>query len=182
MDARPLGNGIPLGLTAFAATTWMLSMVNAGWYDMKDAPLVFALAFAFGGTGQLVASYLEHRRGNTLGTVGFFTYGAFWWSWALFQIFFKAGVGDVFVGWYLAMFAVITFYLWIASFKEGWALNLVLLTLGITFAALALSGWGAGSFWRTVGGYAGLATSALAFYTAATHVINDTFERPLLPH
>lgn len=181
MEARSLGNGIPLGLTGFAATTWMLSMVNAGWYDMRNAPLVFALAFAFGGTGQLVASVLEYRRGNTLGTVAFFTYGAFWWSWALYEAFFRAGVTDVFVGWYMAMFAVITLYLWIASFKEGVALNLVLLTLGLTYLALALDGWGAGDFWQAVGGYAGLLSALLAFFTAAAHVINDTFERPLVP-
>jgi uncharacterized protein len=50
-----LANPAPLGLTGFALTTWMLSMVNAGWFTAACVPLVLASAFAFGGTDKFVA-------------------------------------------------------------------------------------------------------------------------------
>src|SRR5215210_2703917 len=54
-----LANPAPLGLAGFALTTWMLSLVNAGWYTSASVPLVLALAFAFGGTAQFCAGLLE---------------------------------------------------------------------------------------------------------------------------
>ncbi|MEJ2288325.1 MAG: acetate uptake transporter [Deinococcales bacterium] len=81
-----LANPAPLGLAGFAFTTWMLSMMNAGWFDAKSMGMVIALAMAYGGTAQLVAGILEFPRGNTFGTVAFFSYGAFWWSFALLWV------------------------------------------------------------------------------------------------
>ena len=75
-----LANPAPLGLTGFALTTWMLSMVNAGWFTAACVPLVLASAFAFGGTAQFVAGLMEMPRGNTFGFVAFCSFGAFWWS------------------------------------------------------------------------------------------------------
>ena len=85
-----LANPAPLGLTGFALTTWMLSMVNAGWFAGTSVPLVLASAFAFGGTAQFAAGLMEMPRGNTFGFVAFCGYGAFWWTFALFVQFFAA--------------------------------------------------------------------------------------------
>jgi uncharacterized protein len=41
-----LANPAPLGLSGFALTTWMLSMVNAGLFTGTSVPLVLATAFA----------------------------------------------------------------------------------------------------------------------------------------
>ena len=87
-----LANPAPLGLTGFALTTWMLSMVNAGWFGADGVPLVLATAFAFGGTAQFCAGLMEMPRGNTFGFVAFCSYGAFWWAFALFVQFFAHGV------------------------------------------------------------------------------------------
>ena len=39
-------NPAPLGLYGFATTTWLLSMLNAGWFPIvKDLPLMMATAF-----------------------------------------------------------------------------------------------------------------------------------------
>ncbi|HKJ72262.1 MAG TPA: acetate uptake transporter [Gammaproteobacteria bacterium] len=179
MNAK-LGNAAPLGLAGFAFTTWMLSMVNAGWFDAKAMGMVLVLAFAYGGTAQMVAAVLEYGRGNTFGTVAFFSYGAFWWSFALFVHFFGAGVPGAFVGWYLFMWGVFTFYMWIASLRHNTALMLVFLALWITFLLLALGEWGIGGF-HTLGGYLGLITAILAFYLSAAEVINDSFGRTVLP-
>lgn len=60
-----LANPAPLGLTGFALTTWMLSLVNAGFFTAASVPMVLSLAFAFGGTAQFFAGLMEIPRGNT---------------------------------------------------------------------------------------------------------------------
>lgn len=175
-----LSNPAPLGLAGFAFTTWMLSMINAGWFTSTSLGMVLALAMAYGGTAQMVAGVLEYKRGNTFGTVAFFSYGAFWWSFALFAHFFGAGVPAAFVGWYLFVWGIFTFYMWIATFKTNMALQLVFLALWVTFVLLAIGNWGLPSI-GTAGGYVGLITAALAFYLSAAEVINEAFGRHVLP-
>lgn len=175
-----LANPAPLGLAGFAFTTWMLSMMNVGWFDAEAMGLVLALALAFGGTAQMVAGLLEYPRGNTFGTVAFFAYGAFWWSFALYQGFFSAGVPVAFVGWYLFVWGVFTFYMWIASLRSTTALMLVFGALWVTFVLLAMGHWGDPTF-VTLGGYAGLVTAVLAFYLSAAEVINEAYGRTVLP-
>lgn len=175
-----LANPAPLGLAGFALTTWMLSMVNAGWYAAASVPMVLALAFAFGGTAQFAAGLLELPRGNTFGFVAFCAYGAFWWSFALFVLFFEPHVPAAFVGWYLFMWGVFTFYMWIGSMALTRAVSYIFLALWITFLLLALGAWGIGGA-HMIGGYAGLVTAAIAFYVSAAEVINETHGRIVLP-
>jgi succinate-acetate transporter protein len=65
----------PLGLAAFAGTTFMLSLVNAGLVGSSKAvgggllPMVAALALAYGGIAQFTAGVWEFRTGNTFGAV-----------------------------------------------------------------------------------------------------------------
>jgi hypothetical protein len=66
----------PLGLAAFALTTFLLSAKNAGWTDGTDAWLGFA--FAYGGLCQLLAGMWEFRNRNVFGATAFSTYGGFW--------------------------------------------------------------------------------------------------------
>jgi uncharacterized protein len=176
-----LANPAPLGLTGFALTTWMLSMVNAGWYTGAGVPLVLASAFAFGGTAQFFAGLMEMPRGNTFGFVAFCSYGAFWWSFALFVQFFTAAVPPGFVGWWLVMWGVFTLFMWIASLALNRAVQLVFLALWITFFLLGAADLFGAPTLHTLGGYTGLLTAVLAFYLAAAEVINETHARVILP-
>jgi succinate-acetate transporter protein len=175
-----LANPAPLGLVGFGLTTWMLSMVNAGWFGGTSVPMVLALAFAFGGTAQFCAGLLEFPRGNTFGFVAFCSFGAFWWSFALFVEFFATHVPPAFVGWYLFMWGVFTFYMWLGSLALNRAVSYIFLALWITFVLLAVGAWGIASA-TTIGGYAGLVTAFLAFYVSAAEVINETHGRSVLP-
>ncbi len=176
-----LANPAPLGLTGFALTTWMLSMVNVGWFTGAAVPLVLASAFAFGGTAQFFAGLMEMPRGNTFGFVAFCAYGAFWWTFALFVEFFASKVPGPFVGWWLLMWGVFTFYMWIGSLALNRALQLIFLALWITFALLAGKDMLGIPSLGTLGGYGGLITAALAFYLAAAEIINDAHGRTVLP-
>ena len=176
-----LANPAPLGLTGFALTTWMLSMVNAGWFTGDSVPLVLASAFAFGGTAQFVAGVMEMPRGNSFGFVAFCAFGAFWWTYALFVEFFSAKVSPDFVGWWLVMWGVFTFYMWIGSLALNRGVQFVFLALWITFLLLGVSEWTGIALIHRAGGYTGLITAILAFYVAAAEVINETHGREVLP-
>jgi succinate-acetate transporter protein len=75
----------PLGLGAFAATTFALSLVNTGVVSANIRPVVLPLMLMYGGIAQVLAGMWEFRNNrNTFGAVAFTSYGAFWLSlWAL---------------------------------------------------------------------------------------------------
>jgi succinate-acetate transporter protein len=176
-----LANPAPLGLIGFATTTWLLSMINAGWLSPDGEGIVLAMAFAMGGSMQLLAGIMEYARGNTFGFTAFNAYGAFWWSYALFVIFFSAKVPGVMVGWYLLLWGIFTFYMWIGTLKLGGALQLVFLALWLTFVVLAIGAFAGSSGITHVGGYLGLITAILAGYTSAAQVLNEVYGRTVLP-
>jgi succinate-acetate transporter protein len=174
-------NPAPLGLAGFALTTWLLSMINAGWFSGDAMGLVLAVALAYGGTAQAIAGIMELPRGNTFGATAFLSYGAFWWSFALFVLFLHDKVPPAFVGWYLFLWGVFTFYMWLGTFKAPRALQLIFLALWITFFLLAAGDWTAIDGLHKAGGYTGLLTAALAFYLSAAEIINDNQQRTVLP-
>ena len=189
----------PLGLAAFAGTTFMLSMINAGLVGHGSLvgggllPMVAGLALAYGGIAQLVAGIWEFRTGNTFGAVAFCSYGAFWISFFLIVQFGVGGVvaqkGDVFAGLslYLYMWAIFTAYMFVASLRTTGAVALVFLLLTITFLILGI---GNASLVHTtnvtngtikLGGWIGLATAIVAWYASFAAVINSTFGRVVAP-
>jgi hypothetical protein len=102
----------PLGLAAFALTTFVLSMFNAGLISKAGEPVVLGLALAYGGLAQILAGMWEFRTGNTFGAVAFTSFGAFWISFWAFVTFFEgevpaANVGDA-VGLYLIAWGIFT--------------------------------------------------------------------------
>lgn len=52
---RKFANPAPLGLSAFALTTFVLSLINVGTRDVTEGNIVVALAFGYGGLVQLLA-------------------------------------------------------------------------------------------------------------------------------
>jgi hypothetical protein len=53
----------------FAATTFVLSVINANLVSAKGIGPVLALALAYGGIAQLLAGMWEFRTGDTFGAV-----------------------------------------------------------------------------------------------------------------
>lgn len=52
---RKFGNPAPLGLSAFALTTFVLSVINMGAKGVSEPNIVVAIAFGYGGLVQLLA-------------------------------------------------------------------------------------------------------------------------------
>jgi succinate-acetate transporter protein len=186
----------PLGLAAFAGTTFMLSLINSGLVGTHKVPgggllpMVAALALAYGGAAQLIAGIWEFRTGNTFGAVAFCSYGAFWIS--FFFIVQSVGTNtptEVFsgLGLYLWMWGIFTVYMFFASLRTTGAVALVFLLLAITFIILGIGNSAlAGTTNATngtikLGGYFGIVTAIAAWYASFAGVINSTFGRILLP-
>jgi len=175
----------PLGLAGFAMTTFVLSMFNASLVSSAGEPVVFGLAFAYGGLAQLLAGMWEFRNGNTFGALAFSSFGAFWLSLFVFEVFFAdtipaADAGHA-VGLYLWAWAIFTTYMFFASLRTTAAVALVFLLLATTFVLLAIGASGAHETVTHWGGYIGLATAAAAWYASFAVVLNSTFRRTVLP-
>jgi len=183
-----MANPAPLGLAGFGLTTVVLSSINAGLLAGDSASLVAVvvpLAFAFGGVGQIIAGMLEHKSGNTFGTVAFTSYGLFWWWYAF--LLWTAGAGWIkapsptAIGVTLLMWGVFTLYMWIATFRLNRAVWTVFLLLWITFLLLAGGDLGMGTTFRQAGGWIGLITGIAALFTSFAEVTNATFNRVVIP-
>ena len=175
----------PLGLAAFALTTFVLSMINADLISSKSEPIVFGLALTYGGLAQLLAGMWEFRAGNTFGATAFTSYGAFWLSFWAFDQFFAKDVPDAAVGHtvalYLIAWGIFTTYMWIASLRTTVAISLVFILLAATFFILGIGNANASSNVVKIGGWGGIATAAAAWYASFAVVTNSTFGRTILP-
>ncbi len=175
----------PLGLAAFALTTFVLSMFNSGLVSDKGEPVVLGLALAYGGLAQLLAGMWEFRTGNTFGAVAFSSFGAFWLSfWAYVQFFASevpaADAGHA-VGLYLIAWGIFTLYMTVAALRTSTAVLAVFVLLTITFFLLGIGEAGAHTDIVKAGGYVGIATAIAAWYASFAAVTNATFGRVVLP-
>jgi uncharacterized protein len=175
----------PLGLGAFALTTFVLSMFNAGLVSKAGEPVVLGVALAYGGIAQILAGMWEFRTGNTFGAVAFTSFGAFWISfWAL--VTFSVGsipaehAGDA-IGLYLIAWGIFTTYMFVASLRTTAAIALVFVLLAITYFLLGIGNAGETEGVVEAGGWFGLATAAAAWYASFAAVTNSTFGRTVLP-
>lgn len=183
--ASAIGDPAPLGLAAFALTTFVLSFFNAGLVSDKGVPVVLGLALAYGGIAQLLAGMWEFRNNNTFGATAFTSYGAFWISFFLLEQFQadkipSANLGAA-VGLYLIAWGIFTTYMWIASFRVSVAVNLVFLLLAATFIVLGIGESNGTDSIVKAGGWIGIATAIAAWYASFASVTNKTFGRIVMP-
>src|SRR6476646_7073602 len=73
----------PLGLAAFALTTFLLSGHNAAF--IPDGIWIGAALF-YGGLTQLLAGMWEFRNRNVFGATAFSSYGGFWLALGAFTV------------------------------------------------------------------------------------------------
>jgi uncharacterized protein len=185
--APAVADPAPLGLAAFALTTFLLSAVNAGLAKSSTGFDWWGYAIAFGGLGQLLAGMWEFKNQNVFGATAFSTYGGFWIGVGLWLHFIAPDAKNPValnrdLGWILLAFAIINTYLLIISTQLNMAVFLVFLTLELTEIFLFLGNFATkvpalppdptSSGLIVVGGYLGILTSLVAWYTSAAGVIN----------
>jgi succinate-acetate transporter protein len=174
----------PLGLAAFAMTTFALSVGNAKiWGPGADAAL--ALALVYGGAVQLFAGMWEFVRKNTFGALAFSSFGAFWISYYVFGKFVAGGIAPadvpVAVGVFLLGWTIFTAYMIVPSLRVSAAVALVFVLLTVTFVLLTIGAFRSQTTVNEWGGYFGIATAAAAWYASFAGVVNETFKKVLIP-
>jgi uncharacterized protein len=175
----------PLGLAAFALTTFLLSAANAGWMTKATGDAWLGYAFAYGGLAQLLAGMWEFRNRNVFGATAFSTYGGFWIGlglWALLvapKAVGNAGSHDL--GWILLAFAIFNTYMLICSTAVNMAVFGVFLTLELTEIILFIGNFVGSSGTVKFGGYVGVLTALVAWYTSMAGVMNGLRGRIMFP-
>ena len=182
----------PLGLAAFALTTFLLSAKNADWMSHATGSAWLGYAFAYGGLAQLLAGMWEFRNRNVFGATAFATYGGFWIGLGLWvQLVANPAVAAIKpstlvttvtalnhdLGWILLAFAIFNTYMLILSSQVSLAVFGVFLTLELTEIILCIGNFNAGAALNPtttikIGGYVGLVTALVAWYTSAAGVSN----------
>ncbi len=180
----------PLGLAAFAGTTFFLSVINTNMVGGSVTAAVLGLAFFYGGLAQLLAGMWEFTKGNTFGAVAFSSFGAFWMSyWYLIDHVLPslshASADDInhAVGLFLLVWTIFTAYMTIAATRVSLAVLAVFVFLTLTFVALCIGAFKGTPLndWNKLGGWLGLVTALCAWYASFAAVTNSTFKRVVFP-
>ncbi|MDD3985197.1 MAG: acetate uptake transporter [Methanobacterium sp.] len=176
-------NPAPLGLLGFGLTTVLLNMHNAGFYPMSS--MILAMGLAYGGIAQILACWMEYKKGNTFGMVAFGSYGLFWWSFVLLLILPKMGVATapdpLSLAAYLFMWGIFTFIMFFATLKQNRGLQIVFMSLTVLFFLLTAGELTGNSFITLIAGIEGIFTGLSAIYVGLAIVINETYKKDVIP-
>ena len=164
----------PLGLSAFALTTFVLSMINAQAMGITNNKIVVGLAFFYGGFIQLLAGMWEIAIENTFGGTALSSYGGFWMAWAAIQTP-AFGIASSYddhiekanaVGFFLLGWTIFSAMLTLCTLKSTVAFSGMFALLTVTFTLLTI-----GDITRVVGctkagGILGVIVAFMAWYNA----------------
>lgn len=186
--APVIANPGPLGLSAFALTTFVLSSVNAGWFPGATS-VVIGLALFYGGIAQLCAGMWEFKTGNTFGATAFSSYGGFWLALGFTLLpgsgiaadLVKANVLHQGLGLFLLGWTIFTVVMFIGTLRSNVALIAVFAVLALTFLSLTLGELTGSSTFGTLGGWLGVITAILAWYTALAGLLSSSKSAFSLP-
>lgn len=187
---QKIANPAPLGLCAFALTTFILSLINLNTRGVATPNIVVASAFAYGGLVQLLAGMWEMAVGNTFGATALSSYGGFWISFGItltpggFQIVeaytatgadpngFTNAFGFFLMGWFIFTFLMLmcTFRSTVAFFFLFFTLDLAFLLLGIGYLQATAGVPQAGCI--RAGGAFGIIAAFAAWYNALAGILD----------
>ncbi|KAJ5626102.1 hypothetical protein N7510_002411 [Penicillium lagena] len=196
--ARPefmkLANPGPLGLLAFAITTFVVGLYECGAGLPHSNPegnvgpnqASFGIVVFMGGTAQILAGLMQFRVGNTFGTTLHISYGAFWLSYGMFslpEIGIKAAYkGDqraftFAIGIYLILWCFLTSLFFVAALRTNVAILLVLFFLVLAYFFLAIANFTATEHataslhLNKTGGAFAVVCAFCAFYAGASGIM-----------
>lgn len=182
-----LANPAPLGLFGFGMTTVLLNIHNAGFYPL--GAMILAMGLVYGGLAQVIAGAMEFKKGNTFGTLAFSSYGLFWWSLVILLILPNFTLvnpavtvpNDTAMAAYFFMWGVFTLLMFFGTINKNRAIQFVfgsLVTLFFLLTAVRLTG---SSELLLITGIEGIICGASAIYTGIAEVLNETYDRIVLP-
>jgi hypothetical protein len=173
----------PLGLAAFALTTFMLSTFNAGILPKSAEVAILGVALFYGGLAQLFAGMWEFAKGNTFGALAFSSYGAFWMSfWYLVEHsgLTKADAPQG-VGIFLLAWTIFSVFMTVVTARISGLLFTLFSVLVVTFVFLTVGSFASAPALTQIGGYLGLITAGVAWYASFAGVLNATARKVVMP-
>jgi uncharacterized protein len=181
--ASQIADPAPLGLAAFALTTFMLSVFNAGLLPKSAEVVILGVALFYGGLAQLFAGMWEFAKGNTFGALAFSSYGAFWMSFwylvahsGLTKADAPQGVGIFLLAW-----TIFSAYMTFVTHKISGLLFILFSVLMVTFSLLTIGAFASAPVITHIGGYFGIVTAFIAWYASFAGVHNGTIKTSVLP-
>lgn len=201
-EHRKFANPAPLGLCAFALTTFVLSCINMHARGVTVPHVAVPLAFGYGGLVQLLAGMWEMAVGNTFGATALSSYGGFWIAYGLLldphlNILngedgpYKADASDIAsaVGFFLTGWWIFTTLLLLCTLKSTVMFFMLFFTLDLAFLCLACENYAANNgadvskvALQKAGGAFGILAAFLAWYNALAGIqdsSNSFFQVPV---
>ncbi|QIW97500.1 hypothetical protein AMS68_003018 [Peltaster fructicola] len=195
---RKIANPAPLGLSAFALTTFILSLINLGTRGVTAPNIIIGAAFAYGGLVQLLAGMWEMAIGNTFGATALSSYGGFWIAVAIiltpggFAIetnlvtnyganSFLFSFGFFLMGWFIftTLLLLCTLRSTVAFFFLFFTLDLAFLMLGVAYLYPVAGAPQPGCL--KAGGVFGLLAAFAAWYNAVAGLLEPSNSFFLVP-
>ncbi|KAI4158712.1 MAG: hypothetical protein LQ342_007178 [Letrouitia transgressa] len=196
---RKFANPAPLGLSAFALTTFVLSLINMRTKSVAEPNIVVGAAFGYGGLVQLLAGMWEMAVGNTFGATALSSYGGFWISFAIIltpggfniqeaytseqsEAAFLDAFGFFLMGWFIFTTIILLCALrsTVAFFTLFFTLDMAFLLLGIGYLHRGADG-GPRVPVIKAGGFFGLLAAFSAWYNALAGIADDSNSFVLIP-
>ncbi|EPS30261.1 hypothetical protein PDE_05212 [Penicillium oxalicum 114-2] len=194
VENRKFANPAPLGLCAFALTTFVLSAINMHTRGIPEPNIVVSLAFGYGGLVQLLAGMWEMAVGNTFGATALSSYGGFWIAFAIvltpgFAIpdaykttnAFNNCMGLFLMGWFIftTILLFCTLRSTVAFFLLFFFLDLTFLLLGIAYL-VPTAGQPTVSI-QKAGGFFGFLAAFAAWYNALAGLADNSNSFFIIP-
>ncbi|GAV54432.1 hypothetical protein ZYGR_0AL01640 [Zygosaccharomyces rouxii] len=174
-------NPAPLGLSGFALTTFVLSMIKAKAQGITIPNVFVGPAMFYGGIVQVIAGVWELALENTFGGTALCSYGGFWMSFSSLYIPWF-GIVDAYkddqgqmgnaVGIYLLGWAIFTYGLSICTMKSTLMFFALYFLLGTTFLLLAIGSITDKFGVNRAGGILGIIVAFIGWYNAFAGLAN----------
>ena len=179
MTSDNLANPAPLGILGFGLATTLLSVHNLGFYGMDST--ILAVAVFMGGIAQMIAGVIEFKRNSMFTATVFSFFGLFWMTFAFVNLGAFGETDATSLATLFLAFLILTAVLFICSLKHDRVFKFTFFMLTVTLLALTAGAFTEEEILTRIGGGTGLITGISALYMACAHLLNDQYQKPMLP-
>lgn len=172
----------PLGLYGFALTTILLNIHNAGFYGVTG--MIMAMGIFYGGIAQLIAGIMEWKRGNQFGSIAFISYGSFWLTLVFIWVAPTLGLPKpepIEMGCYLLFWGFFTLAMFVQTFNGRKIGIISFALLALLFMLLAIGTFTQNPSIMRIAGFEGIICGLVAFYEGTAIMVNEKYQRDILP-
>lgn len=172
-----------LGLLALAISISTYAVNQTGYMATSAASL--GIILLVGGGLQIMSALRSRQTGSLSATATLLPLGLFWLSLIAFEVFPQLGLGQtpspVTIVAYLSMWGLFAAILFLGSFQQSRALQLVFSALMFCLLFLAMGKLRSNPVFLVVGGVSGIICGLAAGYTGLAQLFNQWMGRSIFP-